>query len=531
MNKSTDILHHLDMAAPFIPFPIFWADMEARVIGANQDFLDLIGVRDLDQVAGKSPIEYYPEEIAQGMLEQTELVRETQLKQTREDVVRDITSGKIRLLAITRAPLKDLNGKMIGIIGTASESGSKTQPARHEEHSRQLISITEKEAYTNLAHKVAHDIQSPLTALSVILNVCDELSEAKRLILKNTFNAIKDIANNILNTYSRDENQNPTEEQRRLILCSDFLMKAVSERKYQYQEHPVQFDAQIAPSAQFSFIHAQYSQLGRALANLIGNAVESLNDRIGAKVSVKLEVDEETVRITVQDNGKGMSRGTLEKIMNRTRFTDGKENGHGLGMLQVWEMVESNGASLNVISEPGRGTSFELSFARFAKADWIIDEITFNSNDIILILDDDQLIHDAWDLRLGASQQSMPELTVRHEKQGQAVLDYVGRLRNADRKRVYLLCDFELINQDLHGLQIIEACGLERTILVTSYYANTALQKSAAHLGVKILPKQMASVVPIYFMHEEGIVRLNIDDVMYDKNFYKIDQPVEKYLS
>jgi hypothetical protein len=41
----------------------------------------------------------------------------------------------------------------------------------------------------------------------------------------------------------------------------------------------------------------------------------------------------------------------------------------------------------------------------------------------------------------------------------------------------------------------------------------------------------MASVVPIYFMHEEGIVRLNIDDVMYDKNFYKIDQPVEKYLS
>lgn len=531
MNTAIDILHHLDMAAPFVPVPIFWTDLEAKVLGANQAYLNLVGVKDLDQLAGKSPHEYYPEEIADGMIDQARLVLETQRNQTREDIVRDITSGRKRCLSIERAPLRDANGRLIGVVGTAVDISLKKKADKHEEHTRQLISITEQEAFTNLAHKVAHDIQSPLTALSVMLNVCDELSEAKRLILKNTFTAIKDIANNILNRYSRDENQDPTEEPCTLILCSDFLMKAVSERKYQYQEHPVQFDAQIAHNAQFAFIQAQSSQLGRALANLIGNAVESLKDRRDAKVSVKLEVDEETVRMTVQDNGKGMSRATLERLMNRTRFTEGKENGHGLGMMQVWEMVENNGVRMNVVSEPGRGTTFELSFARFAKADWIIDEITFRSDDIVLILDDDQLIHDAWNLRLNAMQETMPDLTVRHEKQGQALLDYVATLNYEDRKRVHLLCDFELINQSMHGLQIIEASGLHRAILVTSYYANTAVQKSAADLGVKILPKQMASVVPIYFMREEGIIRLNVDDVMYDKNFYKIDQPVEQYIS
>ena len=236
-----------------------------------------------------------------------------------------------------------------------------------------------------------------------------------------------------------------------------------------------------------------------------------------------------TVKITVQDNGKGMKGHLLEKIQNRIKFTEGKENGHGLGMMQVWEMVEKNNAQLAVRSQPGAGTAFELTFARLEKAAWIMDEIIFNCNDIVVILDDDQLIHDAWDLRLHALQNSMPDLIVRHEKQGQAVLDYLDALSPDDRKRVYLLCDFELINQNMHGLQVVESAALARSVLVTSYYSNPVLQKSAEQMDIKILPKQMASIVPIFCAHQYGVIRLNSNDIMYDKNYYSIDQAREKY--
>jgi len=46
-------------------------------------------------------------------------------------------------------------------------------------------------------------------------------------------------------------------------------------------------------------------------------------------------------------------------------------------------------------------------------------------------------------------------------------------------------------------LQIIEEIGIENTILVTSYYANSQIKDKAIQLKVKILPKQMVSVVPI----------------------------------
>ena len=526
METSTEILHHLEEAARFITAPVSWVDLQGRLLGANQAFLEMQGVEALDRIAGKTPPEYLAGEAARCMADHISSVIASGQNQTREEVLCNLTTGKKSCYTSIRSALTAANGQVFGVLCIATEMSQKRA---HQDFNRELIGIAEKEAFAHMARKVAHDIQSPLTALSVMLNVCDELNEAKRLILKNTFTAIKDIANNILNRYCGDENPTAGEEQPKAVLCSDFLMKLISERKYQYQEVAVKFDVNIAPGAQFAFIQAQASALGRALTNLVSNAVDAVKNRPDAKISIRLEADQHMVKFTVQDNGKGMRAAALEKILNRTSFTEGKQNGHGLGMLQVWEMVEKNAGKLRVQSRPGQGTLFELTFAKIEKAEWLMDEIIFKSNDILVILDDDQLIHDAWDLRLSALRNSMPELKVRHEKQGQSVLDYLDTLSSEDKKRAYLLCDFELLNQNRHGLQIVEASKLERAALVTSYYANPALQQSVGQMGIKILPKQMASVVPICCAHPYGMLKLHSNDIMYDKNYYAINQRREAY--
>jgi len=60
------------------------------------------------------------------------------------------------------------------------------------------------------------------------------------------------------------------------------------------------------------------------------------------------------------------------------------------------------------------------------------------------------------------------------------------------------------LRQNRNGLQIIEASAIDHTILVTSYYSNPKVQEEASHLRVKILPKQMASVVPIYMDSDDA---------------------------
>ena len=84
-----------------------------------------------------------------------------------------------------------------------------------------------------------------------------------------------------------------------------------------------------------------------------------------------------------------------------------------------------------------------------------------------------------------------------HFKQGQEALDFFSLLSPKDKDLVVLLSDYELLRQAKNGLQIIGESGIKNAILVTSYYANAQIRDKAMQLGVKILPKQMASIVPL----------------------------------
>jgi hypothetical protein len=116
---------------------------------------------------------------------------------------------------------------------------------------------------------------------------------------------------------------------------------------------------------------------------------------------------------------------------------------------------------------------------------------------MVVILDDEESIHGAWDTRFASYLQSYSHLTVHHFKQGQAVLDYLSKLTSLEKNRVIFLSDYELLGQNKNGLQIIEESDIKTTILVTSYYANLPIKEKAIQLGIKILPKQMASIIDI----------------------------------
>jgi hypothetical protein len=62
-----------------------------------------------------------------------------------------------------------------------------------------------------------------------------------------------------------------------------------------------------------------------------------------------------------------------------------------------------------------------------------------------------------------------------------------------------------LLRQDKNGIQIIEASAIKYAMLVTSYYSNFKIIEKCDHLRVKVLPKQMASVIPIY-MNESTVI-------------------------
>lgn len=211
---------------------------------------------------------------------------------------------------------------------------------------------------------VAHDIQSPLTALSILAQVCDELDEEKRFMLTHCVERIQEMMKGILDEYKNKNSQKNFDEQQQTILCPEIIDQILSEKKYQYLRSGVTFKKTVSQPGSAASIRVQPNQLKRAISNVINNAVDAVAGKKNGAVAVHIDADDHSVTISVSDNGKGMTKQMLEKMAQKISFTEGKQDGHGLGMTQVWDMLESNSGKLDIRSTQRAGTQFNMVFPK-----------------------------------------------------------------------------------------------------------------------------------------------------------------------
>jgi signal transduction histidine kinase len=96
-------------------------------------------------------------------------------------------------------------------------------------------------------------------------------------------------------------------------------------------------------------------RFARVLENLLANSLDALNEREDGEVLIQWTAGKGELRISVQDNGKGIPR-KIQKRIFEPFFSHGKAKGTGLGMATVKKIVEEHGGSLEVTSEEGQGT-------------------------------------------------------------------------------------------------------------------------------------------------------------------------------
>ena len=84
----------------------------------------------------------------------------------------------------------------------------------------------------------------------------------------------------------------------------------------------------------------------------------------GGESTLRLEAEGETVRITVEDNGIGISKEDLNRIYERFYRVDKSRSrqagGSGLGLAIVKHIIEAHGQSIQVQSTLNKGTAFSF---------------------------------------------------------------------------------------------------------------------------------------------------------------------------
>ncbi|MEW5947685.1 MAG: ATP-binding protein [bacterium] len=104
--------------------------------------------------------------------------------------------------------------------------------------------------------------------------------------------------------------------------------------------------------------------LHTCLANLVSNALDAcaMTEKKDARVIVRTKKENDIIIFEVTDNGIGMDCEVKKKVFTNFFSTKGSGKGTGIGLLITKKIVQEHGGRVDVVSEPGQGSTFRLIF-------------------------------------------------------------------------------------------------------------------------------------------------------------------------
>lgn len=254
---------------------------------------------------------------------------------------------------------------------------------------QQLVQKEKLASLGEMASGIAHEIQNPLNFVNNFSEVnTDLLQELKELLGKEITAAnleemqqlLDDVmqngkkinhhgkrAENIVKSLMQHSRTNSGE-----AVLSDINQLAEEFLKLSYhgvraKDKTAHVEINSSFDNMLEQVHIVPEDIGRVLMNLYNNAFYSVLAKakknipgFSPSVTVNTKKDERLIRITVQDNGLGISEKNLSKIFQPFFTTKPTGEGTGLGLSLSYEIVKAHGGELKAFSQEGESATFVL---------------------------------------------------------------------------------------------------------------------------------------------------------------------------
>ncbi|HZD56949.1 MAG TPA: HAMP domain-containing sensor histidine kinase [Anaerolineales bacterium] len=213
---------------------------------------------------------------------------------------------------------------------------------------------------------VSHELKSPLGAVQQNLFLLeDELSSELTEDQKNRFEHIESRLNDLMkliHTWLRVISAEDIEKIRdafKPTAIPDMVSKAIES----VQPHAMRKDIELVTSVDSNLkpINGDEGTLVEAVVNIIGNAIKF--SRVGSRVIIKAEQQDDFISISITDSGVGISKEELPVIFNdfyRGKSGQAVGEGSGLGLALTRRIIEAHNGSISVESELSKGSTFTI---------------------------------------------------------------------------------------------------------------------------------------------------------------------------
>jgi signal transduction histidine kinase len=216
-------------------------------------------------------------------------------------------------------------------------------------------------------YSVSHDLRAPLSSMLGVVGLCemgsmDPFIQKNVSLLKSSIKKLDGFIIDILD-YSRNSR---LEINRQEIYFADLLTDICSNLKFMCGEDQRKVEVRTKIENGVTF-YSDRSRLSIILNNLISNSIRYQNPVVADPfVEIFVTISAASADIQIRDNGIGIERENHEKIFNMFYRVSTQSVGSGLGLYIVKETVEKLHGVIDLESEPGKGTVFNIHLPNLA---------------------------------------------------------------------------------------------------------------------------------------------------------------------
>ncbi len=237
---------------------------------------------------------------------------------------------------------------------------STEENRENEKQSRELIS------------NISHDLKTPITAIKGymegIMDGVADTPEKMDKYVKTIYSKANDMERliNELTYYSGiDNNRIPYNFHR--INVADYFGDCVEEVGMDMEQRGIELNYSYL-AAPDTVVIADPEQMKKVINNIISNSVKYMDKPHGV-IDIRVLDEVDSVRIEIEDNGKGIAQKDMGRIFERFYRTDASRNsaqgGSGIGLSIVKKIIEDHGGYIWATGKEGEGTCIHFVLRKY----------------------------------------------------------------------------------------------------------------------------------------------------------------------
>ncbi len=324
----------------------------------------------LQQVTAALPPAWLNPEKAQARIQldgrhyQTERFRPAAQRQAAAIVVAGRRRGSVEVAYSGRQPPQD-EGPFLAeeraLLDTVARQISLIIESRQSQQERhrlqeQLRHADRLATLGQLSAGIAHELNEPLASIlgfAQLIHLASDLSDQTRADIEKVIKAslhAREVVKKLLLFGRQVPTRTSLTDLNKIVAEGIYFLESRCTRENIVLQREI--DSRLPP------IVADASQMHQVLVNLVVNAIQAMAG--GGRLTIRTECRRRGVALVVADTGHGMSEEVQQQIFTPFFTTKGVGHGTGLGLSVVHGIVSTHGGSIEVHSQPGRGSRFEV---------------------------------------------------------------------------------------------------------------------------------------------------------------------------